>query len=302
MIDGASTDGTVGLLEQTAEVKWVSEIDAGQTAAINKGFRLSAGEIVSWLNADDELLPGAVEKAVSALLREQAGCAYGNLKVVDGGRVEIRTPSRRPSLDLFAWGKGGVIPQPGTLIVKEVLDSVGGLDESFHLAMDFDLWVRLMDAGVPLVYVPETLAVFEIHSDSKTGKLQLSDFILEEARALEKGRHHHLADLARGRAAAHRAFVGRSIPPRRLRQEVERIWMTGENRDPRVAKRIKAAARTEAGLFEMQNFSLLGVRHLLARDPWLVKQTRARILHAAFRTLRAPIHFLEHKKAWSKRA
>ena len=59
--------------------------------------------------------------------------------------------------------RGNPIPQPGALVARWALDRVGPLDDELHLVMDYDLWLRLFDAGVPYVYVPETLSVFELH-------------------------------------------------------------------------------------------------------------------------------------------
>ena len=59
VIDGGSTDGTVEILRkiQDPRFKWASERDKGQADAINKGFRMASGNILTWLNADDLYLP-----------------------------------------------------------------------------------------------------------------------------------------------------------------------------------------------------------------------------------------------------
>ncbi len=53
VIDAASTDQTVEILKRYPHLRWVSEPDSGQSAALNKGFRMATGEIIGWLNADD---------------------------------------------------------------------------------------------------------------------------------------------------------------------------------------------------------------------------------------------------------
>ena len=62
VIDGGSTDGSVDTLRHyhSALTYWVSEPDAGQYAAINRGFSQATGDILCWLNADDLLLPNAL--------------------------------------------------------------------------------------------------------------------------------------------------------------------------------------------------------------------------------------------------
>jgi glycosyltransferase involved in cell wall biosynthesis len=68
VIDGASTDGSVEIIQRYANrlAYWISEKDRGQAEAINKGFARAKGEIVAWLNSDDYYLPGAVAAALKA--------------------------------------------------------------------------------------------------------------------------------------------------------------------------------------------------------------------------------------------
>ena len=69
VIDGGSTDDTLNILKKyDSKIKWLSEKDRGQAEAINKGIRLTEGEIVVWLNSDDTFLPGAIKKVVNCFL------------------------------------------------------------------------------------------------------------------------------------------------------------------------------------------------------------------------------------------
>lgn len=53
IIDGGSTDNTIDILKKYKHLIWISEKDAGQSNAINKGFSMAKGEIFAWLNSDD---------------------------------------------------------------------------------------------------------------------------------------------------------------------------------------------------------------------------------------------------------
>ena len=195
VVDGGSTDGTVELLEQRG-VRFVSEPDRGQTDALEKGFAMARGELLSWLNADDELDPAAAELAASS----GAEWVYGNCVVVEEGRRSVWVPTRRYGAREVEAGE--MIPQPGSFFTRGAFERAGGLDPSFDLAMDIDLWIRLVDAGIEAHYVPADLATFEIHAASKTGHVGRTDFILEHARALEKSGRLRAASAAAGRAAA----------------------------------------------------------------------------------------------------
>ena len=61
VMDCASTDNTIEILNRFPQVQWISEPDQGQSDAINKGFLRATGDLMGWLNADDYYLPGGLE-------------------------------------------------------------------------------------------------------------------------------------------------------------------------------------------------------------------------------------------------
>ncbi len=195
VVDGGSQDGTTEFLASQGHIRWISEPDRGQSDALNKGFGMATGEVVTWLNADDVLFPGAVEAAVGALRAAPgAGWVYGDLEVRRGEERWVTKPP--PRLTDASFRRGNVISQPGTFFLAAALEQVGGIDEDFHLTMDFELWLRFMAAGVRAVYVPVPLAAFEVHEGSKTGSAGGLAFALEESRALLKHGQPHAAAMA----------------------------------------------------------------------------------------------------------
>lgn len=151
VVDGASTDGSVEILEryESRMARWVSEPDGGQTQAINKGFRMASGELVAWLNADDFYLPDALN-AVAASYRKakeasKVGFLFGRGVRVDraGNPLGDFWP-HAPAFDLSALKYGfDCILQPATVMVRSALEAVGYLDERLNWCMDYDLWMRL---------------------------------------------------------------------------------------------------------------------------------------------------------------
>lgn len=195
VLDACSTDGTVDLLQRTEGIRWVSEPDRGQSDAINKGLRMATGDVLGWLNADDELVPTTVENVVAALARRpEAGLVYGDIELVENGVRTRVPPSGEFSAD--AMWRGNTISQPGTFWTRWAQAIVGDLDEDFHLTMDYELWLRFARARIPALYLPEVVARFEVHEASKTGTAGTLAFVEEEARALRKHGETHGAVMA----------------------------------------------------------------------------------------------------------
>ena len=82
VVDGGSTDGTLEILKRYEHIRWISEPDRGQVDAMNKGFAMSKGDIIVYLNADDYFLEGAFSAVVSLFERDTM-IVYGNVDVYD---------------------------------------------------------------------------------------------------------------------------------------------------------------------------------------------------------------------------
>ena len=170
IIDGGSTDGSVEIIKKYEHrlAGWVSEKDRGQTDALNKGFGMTHGDILAWLNSDDTYQPGAVREAVDLLTANPAlGMVYGDTNFIDeNGAVRGKFPARQT--DYARLQRGYVhIPQQASFFRGDLWRRVGPLDPDFYFAMDYDLWVRLAREA-PLLYVPRLWANFRLHGDAKT--------------------------------------------------------------------------------------------------------------------------------------
>lgn len=279
VIDGGSTDGTIELLTATTDVKWISEPDDGQSEAINKGWGLASGQLLTWLNADDLLRSDAVARAVYALKEHpDSGFAYGCCKVVEGNEHYIWDPPHALTRELLEWGIK--IPQQGTLIARWAIERCGPLDEDLHLAMDHDLWVRLIDAGIQGVFVPSILGIFEVHDTSKTGTRTRAEFLEEEARSFLNAGWLEGVQVGLGRAAAEASHDGDRVDPARLDREIgerralARNWGVGD-------EMLRAAALTQSAILERHARPWAALRYLCSPSVWLHRNTRWRILRRA---------------------
>lgn len=185
VVDGGSEDGSVEIIQKYADQIswWVSERDAGQGEAINKGLSRARGEFIAWLNSDDLFLPGAITKAVSVL------AANPELGMVFGDAISINEQGL--PLNQLTFGDWGlpelmqfrIICQPAVFMRKTMLDKAGHLDPAFHYLLDHHLWIRMARLA-PVQHIPEPLAAARHHPAAKNVS-QAAAFGQEAMRILE---------------------------------------------------------------------------------------------------------------------
>lgn len=160
VLDGASTDGTVPIVERYAGdlAYFRSEPDRGIYDAMNRGLRLARGEFVYFLNAGDRLYADTTLQQLAPLLR--GGCDFfsGRVRFLspEGAATDRHYPDPRPSLDLL-W-RGCTIAHQGTFVRRELLLRLGGFDTGFRSSADYDLWFRLRAARPRVVLSTEVVA------------------------------------------------------------------------------------------------------------------------------------------------
>ncbi len=158
IIDGASTDGTIRLLEEsTGLAGWISEPDAGISDAFNKGLALCRGTIIGILNADDQYLPEAVSLAVTALTQNpSADFVFGDCDFTLDGRVVLHRKGDPKYVDCI-MRKMPVINHPTVFMRRKCYESLGIFRLNIRLAMDYDLLLRFHLAGKIGICIPQTL-------------------------------------------------------------------------------------------------------------------------------------------------
>ena len=180
MIDGGSTDDSVEIIQRYAPwlAYWISEPDHGQSNAINKGWARATGDMVAYLNSDDFYLPRAFQRAVEVLQTEpNCSLVYSDGYWVDENShpFKIQHSGDFNATQMLSGQTPYGIPQPTAFMRRDAVLSVGGLDETLHMAMDFDLWAKLL-LRYRSRYVPgKPLAALRFHGTMKTQTRVLED-------------------------------------------------------------------------------------------------------------------------------
>ena len=167
VVDGASTDGSIDVLKTYGDrIRWVSEPDRGAFDAINKGWAMSHGDILAWLNSDDLWTRGAVSTAVRHLMDEpNVDVVYGECGGIDEhGRLVEVFKARPWDFNEAVFYCDHLINQAASFMRRDILEKVDYLYPAW--CHDHDLWLRIALAGGTFKAVPDRLADARIWSDN----------------------------------------------------------------------------------------------------------------------------------------
>ncbi len=173
-----STDGTTEVLNEFCANRdnryHFNESDRGQSDAINKGMERACGKWVTWLCADDVILP-AVLDAIREGDRRKIDIVYGDVIFVSNASVTPAMGTEKYYQGVLSK-KRLVIQQPGTCILRRVWKEMNGVQEHLNWAMDYDLFMRMETAGKKFYRCKEYLAIIRIHSEAKTSSPSFARF------------------------------------------------------------------------------------------------------------------------------
>lgn len=162
VVDGSSTDGTLDLIKEYADKGWisyVSEKDTGIYNAMNKGIERASGKYISFLNSDDFYCNDkTVQLSVEFLEKEQAEFSFGKAYLLNDKKNKSKTS--KPHIYRF-WTRMSLCHQ--TIFCKtEKMKALGGFDETFKIAGDFNLMLKMLACFSKFVEVPAVLATFRL--------------------------------------------------------------------------------------------------------------------------------------------
>jgi GT2 family glycosyltransferase len=178
----------------------VPDPGAGLSAAFDAGLAEADGEpFLYWLNDDDRVAPGGLDRLVARLVASpRASAVIGSVRLVDDeGEPVARLGGGGLAVRLLPWGPG-MMASPGVLHRTDVVRALGGLDEDLVHAGDLDLLLRESDVG-RLVATRQVVGEFRWHAGSLTVHHPLASLHeAEDVRRRHHARHSRLASCAYG--------------------------------------------------------------------------------------------------------
>jgi glycosyltransferase involved in cell wall biosynthesis len=172
--DAGSTDGTLDYLsilaKKDSRVRLFSEPDDGQADALNRALGRATGEWTVWLNADDILLPGALDAVRAACANPAAQCdvVVGSHQILRESGDRVDTYAAR-ALDKKTLLKVGCSVFSGSLVIRaDLLRAIGGFDSGYHYGMDFELQLRMAEHNPGIAEVTVPIGALRFHDASKT--------------------------------------------------------------------------------------------------------------------------------------
>jgi glycosyltransferase involved in cell wall biosynthesis len=161
IIDGASTDGTLSLLESKREqFKFlISEPDKGIYDAMNKGINVATGDIIGFLNSDDFYASNNVLSGVASIFKDNSylDSCYADLVYVDPFDISKNIRYWRSSKfvsGLFA--KGWCPPHLTFFVRRSVYQRFGNFNLHYRIASDVELMMRFLEVQkINSRYIPE---------------------------------------------------------------------------------------------------------------------------------------------------
>ena len=148
LVDGCSDDGTVEYLQEQLDAgritRFISEPDAGLYEAMNKAIRLAKGQIIVFINADDEICPDAVAACCEPILSGRVEYTVARALYVS----DKEEAYMNPRMESVLWSQPYC--HQSMYCAVALLSKVGGFrGDMFRIAADTDLMRRLYAMQVP---------------------------------------------------------------------------------------------------------------------------------------------------------
>lgn len=192
IVDGGSTDGTVGIISSYPFVKMIGGPDRGIYDAMNKGLRLASGDVVAFLNSDDFFEHDRViERVAREFFVNEIDFLYGDVVMVSPDNTErVVRLWEAGVLTLDSFRRGWHPPHPAMFVKKSVFEEIGAFSEKYRIAGDYEFILRLFARQkFSFSYVNEVLVRMRLGGVSNGG---LGNIVIGNLECLEAWRDNNL--------------------------------------------------------------------------------------------------------------
>lgn len=187
IIDGNSQDNTIEIVRKFKHIsKVLSEKDNGIYDAINKGIKISEGEIIGFLNSDDTFCDPNILKIISESFNNKTDCVFGNLIYTDKNE-KIKRKWMGSNFKTGKFKKGWMPAHPTFYCRKEIYNKFGMYDDTYKIAGDFELMLRFLEINkIKSKYLPYNMVNMKIGGVSNSSIKNKIEILREEFRAFEE--------------------------------------------------------------------------------------------------------------------
>jgi len=166
VVDDGSTDDPGSVVKQFPDVKLIRRNNGGPSAARNTGLRICMADYVAFLDADDRLLPTALESGLACIsARPEYAFVYGGHRYISEGGEPIGPDCFKPiegDPHLALLHANRIIMHATVLYRRLCLLAVNGFDEAWRRGEDYDIYLRIAER-YPIASHPETVAEYRRH-------------------------------------------------------------------------------------------------------------------------------------------
>jgi len=191
IIDGASTDATLDLIEKsaTAHTRVFSEADSGIYDALNKGIARATGDVIGLLHSDDFFASDTVlTKVAAAFADPNIDAVYGDLDyVAKADTTRIIRHWKSGNFTKAKLRRGWMPPHPTLFLRKSVFERFGDYDTTYQISADYDAILRWFGKEkLAAAYLPEVLVKMRVGGESNKSLKKILQKSREDYRALRR--------------------------------------------------------------------------------------------------------------------
>lgn len=176
VVDGLSKDKTVDIIREyepqfAGRMKWISEKDSGLYDAMNKGIRMTTGDVVGILNSDDFFSSNDVIEKVVAGFTQDTDAVYGDIHFVNPDNLQRCVRYYSSKIFKRSLMRMGFIPaHPSFYCRKECFEKFGYYKTDYKIAADFDLLLRFIYVHqIRIKYLPVDMVTMRLGGASTDG-------------------------------------------------------------------------------------------------------------------------------------